>query len=212
MAKYTGPVCRLSRRAGRDLEGLKSRLRSLESKCKKFNQPPGQHGPQKKDKGNKSNYARSMNAKYCARRTYGVLERQFRRYYREAARQKGSTGEVLLQLLERRLDNVVYRMGFAVTRAEARQLVSHRSILVNGKIVNIPSYMVAPGDVVEVKEKSKSQARIQVALELAQQLNSISDWLAVDVKAMQGTFKYIPQRSELPADFNEQLIVELYSK
>jgi small subunit ribosomal protein S4 len=149
--------------------------------------------------------------KQMIRRVYGVLERQFRRYYKEAARQKGATGEMLLKLLECRLDNVVYRMGFAATRAEARQLVSHRTVMVNGKILNIPSYQVHPGDVIEIKEKAKAQSRIQAALEFAKQ-RSQPQWVDVDLQKLQGTFKAVPDRSDLPSEFNENLVVELYSK
>jgi small subunit ribosomal protein S4 len=149
--------------------------------------------------------------KQMIRRVYGVLERQFRRYYKEAARQKGATGEILLKLLECRLDNIVYRMGFASTRAEARQIVNHRAVLVNGKIVNIPSYQVSPGDVIEIKEKCKAQGRIQAALEFAKQ-RSQPQWIEVDVQKLQGIFKTVPDRSDLPAEFNENLVVELYSK
>jgi small subunit ribosomal protein S4 len=206
MAKYTGPTCKLARREGTDLF-LKSGVRALDTKCK-VDVPPGQHGQKK---GRLSDYGVQLRQKQMLRRIYGVLEKQFRRYYQEAARKKGSTGEILLQLLERRLDNVVYRMGFATTRAEARQLVSHRTVLVNGKVVNIPSYQVSPGDVIEIREKSKSQLRIQAALQLAQQ-RQLSAWLDVDTTKLSGSFKSIPERSELPAEFNEHLIVELYSK
>lgn len=206
MARYLGSTCKLARREGIDLQ-LKSSVRTLESKCK-IALPPGQHGQKR---GRLSDYGVQLRQKQMIRRIYGVLERQFRRYYKEASRQKGATGELLLKLLECRLDNVVYRMGFASTRAEARQLVSHRSILVNNKIVNIPSCQIFPGDVVEIKEKSKSQGRIKAALELAKQKNQ-SQWIEVDVKKLQGVFKSVPDRSDLPSEFNENLIVELYSK
>lgn len=206
MARYLGPTCKLARREGTDLH-LKSGVRALDSKCK-LSLAPGQHG---KNKGRLSGYGVQLRQKQMIRRIYGVLERQFRRYYQEASRQKGATGEILLKLLEARLDNVVYRMGFASTRAEARQLVTHRSILVNGKIVSIPSYQLKPGDTVEVKEKSKSQGRIQAALELAKQ-KSQPQWIEIDTQKLQGVFKSIPERSELPAEYNENLIVELYSK
>jgi len=206
MARYLGSTCKLARREGTDLQ-LKSGVRTLESKCK-LTVPPGQHGQKR---GRLTDYGVQWRQKQMIRRMYGVLERQFRKYYQEASRQKGATGEIILQILERRLDNVVYRMGFASTRAEARQLVSHRCILVNGKIVNIPSYQVAPGDAVEIKEKSKSQGRIQAAIELAKQ-KSQPQWIEVDIKKLQGIFKSVPERSDLPAEFNENLIVEFYSK
>ena len=205
MARYLESVCKKQRSLNMDLS-LKSGVRSTESKQRK--NAPGQHG-QKRGRG--SDYAIALRAKQVVRYFYGVLERQFRKYFDMAVKQKGATGENLLKLLERRLDNVVYRMGFATTRAEARQLVSHRSILVNGQIVNIPSYQVSPGDVIEVKEKSKAQARIQAALELAKNRNQ-PQWIEVDTKKLQGVFKAIPERTDLPPDFNENLIVELYSK
>jgi len=206
MARYLGPTCKLARRVGTDLQ-LKSGMRALESKCK-ISIAPGMHGAKK---GRSSDYGMMLRQKQMIRRIYGVLERQFRRYYQKASKQKGVTGENLLKLLECRLDNVVYRMGFATTRAEARQLVSHRSILVNGKITNIPSYQVLPGDSIEIKEKSKGQTRIQAALELNKQKTQ-PGWIEVDVKKLQGTFKTVPDRSELPAEFNENLVVEYYSK
>lgn len=206
MARYLGSTCKLSRREGADLQ-LKSGARALDSKCK-LAVAPGQHGQKR---GRLSDYGVQLRQKQMIRRIYGVLERQFRNYYKSAARQKGITGELLLKLLERRLDNVVYRMGFASTRAEARQLVSHRAVLVNNKIVNIPSYQVMPGDVVEIREKSKTQGRILAALELAK-LRNQPQWLEVDVKKLQGVFKSIPDRSDLSAGFNENLVVELYSK
>lgn len=206
MARYLGSTCKLARREGVDLD-LKSGIRSLDSKCK-LSVPPGQHGQKK---GRLSDYGVQLRQKQMIRRIYGVLERQFENYYKKATKQKGVTGELLLKLLERRLDNVVYRMGFATTRAEARQLVSHRCILVNGKIVNIPSYQVSPGDVVEIKEKSKTQSRILAALELAKQ-RTLSSWIEVDINKMQGLFKSIPERNDLPVEYNENLIVELYSK
>ncbi len=206
MAKYTGPRCKLSRREGTDLF-LTSGARDLKSKCK-ADVAPGQHGAKR---GRLSDYGNQLRAKQVIRRLYGVLEKQFRNYYIKAARKKGSTGENLLQMLESRLDNVVYRMGFGSTRAESRQLVSHRAIMVNGKTINISSYQVEPGDVVAVREKSKAQLRIQGALDLAQNRGK-SEWVDVDVKAMQGTFKALPVRSELPSEINEQLVVELYSK
>ena len=207
MAKYTGPKCKLSRREGADLM-LKSRARSLESKCK-IEKPPGQHGGLRQRR--LSDYALMLREKQKLRRMYGVLEKQFRRYYHEAARRKGSTGENLLQLLECRLDNVVYRMGFGVTRAECRQLVNHKAIQVNGGCVNIASYQVKPEDVVSVREKSRAQVRIQDSLGVAEQYG-FPDWVDVDVNKMEGKFKAVPQRTELPPDINELLVVEYYSK
>ncbi|QXP84510.1 30S ribosomal protein S4 [Methylococcus sp. ANG] len=206
MARYLGPKCKLSRREGTDLF-LKSRGKSLESKCK-LDQPPGQHG-QKRPR--LSDYAAQLREKQKLRRIYGVMERQFRNYYAEASRLKGSTGENLLALLECRLDNVVYRMGFASTRAEARQLVSHKAINLNGRTLNIPSYQVRSGDVVQIREKAKSQGRVKDALQVTEQYGFPS-WVDVDVKSMKGTFKSAPERSELGSDINEQLVVELYSK
>ncbi len=206
MARYIGPKCKLARREGTDLF-LKSGVRPLESKCK-LDTPPGQHGQRRT---RLSDYGLQLREKQKLRRIYGVLERQFRNYYKAAARRKGSTGENLLQLLEGRLDNVVWRMGFASTRAEARQLVSHRGILVNGVSVNIPSYQVQAGDVVAVREKSQKQGRVQAAMELAQQ-NGLVDWVEVDTKKFEGVFKAVPERSDLSADINEHLVVELYSK
>ncbi len=206
MARYIGPKCKLARREGTDLF-LKSGMRPLESKCK-LDTPPGQHGQRRT---RVSDYGLQLREKQKLRRIYGILERQFRNYYKTAARLKGSTGENLLQLLESRLDNVVWRMGFGTTRAEARQLVSHRGVLVNGRTVNIPSYQVAPGDEVSVREKARKQSRIQGALELAQQ-NGFVDWVEVDPKQFQGTFKARPERAELSAEINEHLVVELYSK
>lgn len=206
MARYLGPKLKLSRREGTDLF-LKSGVRAIESKCK-IDTAPGQHGARR---GRLSDYGIQLREKQKVRRMYGVLEKQFRNYYKEAARLKGNTGENLLQLLEQRLDNVVYRMGFASTRAEARQLVSHKAIVVNGKVVNIPSYNVSAEDVVSVREKSKKQARIVAALELADQREKPT-WIEVDSKKMEGVFKRVPERTDLSADINEQLIVELYSK
>ena len=206
MARYTGPRCKLSRREGMDLM-LTSGVRDLKSKCR-IETAPGQHGVRR---GRLSDYGNQLRAKQVLRRLYGVLEKQFRNYYKVAAKQKGSTGEKLLQALESRLDNVVYRMGFASTRAESRQLVTHRAFVLNDKITNIPSYQVKPGDVIAVRQQAKKQLRIQAALELAQQHNQPA-WIELDVKAMQGTFKAVPLRSELPPDLQEQLVVELYSK
>lgn len=206
MARYLGPKLKLSRREGTDLF-LKSGVRAIDSKCK-IETAPGQHGARR---GRLSDYGVQLREKQKVRRMYGVLEKQFRNYYKEAARLKGNTGENLLQLLEQRLDNVVYRMGFASTRSEARQLVSHKAILVNGKVVNIPSFNVKAEDVVAVREKAKKQARIVAALELADQREKPT-WLEVDNSKMEGTFKRSPERTDLPAEINEQLIVELYSK
>jgi small subunit ribosomal protein S4 len=206
MARYIGPKCKLARREGTDLF-LKSGVRAIESKCK-IDQAPGVHGAAR---GKVSEYGLQLREKQKVRRIYGVLEKQFRRYYQEAVRRRGATGENLLQLLESRLDNVVYRMGFASTRAEARQLVSHNSILVNGKAVNIPSFSVSAGDVVSVREKAKKQERIASALELAGQRGTFT-WVEVDSTKMEGVYKSAPDRSDLSADIQEHLIVELYSK
>jgi small subunit ribosomal protein S4 len=196
------------RREGADLS-LKSSRRAVDTKCK-IDNPPGMHGAGTR-KPRVSDYGLQLREKQKLRRIYGILERQFRNYYKEASRIKGSTGENLLQLLEARLDNVVYRMGFGSTRAEARQLVSHKAIMVNGEIVNIPSYVVSPDDVVSVRERSRKQARIAESLALAEQIG-FSDWVDVNQTKFEGTFKALPDRSELPPDINEQLVVELYSK
>ncbi|MDT0619374.1 30S ribosomal protein S4 [Salinisphaera sp. P385] len=209
MAKFIGPKCKLSRRAGTDLF-LKGRGRSLEGKCK-LDSPPGARGGGGQRRQRLSDYALQLREKQKLRHMYGVLERQFRNYYKKAAQQKGATGTLLLQLLERRLDNVVYRMGFASTRAEARQLVSHRLIAVNGYPVNIPSYQVKEGDEIEVREKAKQQTRIHAAIEVASQLG-ISDWVDVDEKKLTGTFKTVPDRDQILQEINENLVVELYSK
>ncbi|CNQ80682.1 TPA: 30S ribosomal protein S4 [Neisseria gonorrhoeae] len=206
MARYIGPKCKLARREGTDLF-LKSARRSLDSKCK-IDSASGQHGAKKP---RLSDYGLQLREKQKIRRIYGVLERQFRRYFAEADRRKGSTGELLLQLLESRLDNVVYRMGFGSTRAEARQLVSHKAIVVNGQVVNIPSFQVKAGDVVSVREKAKKQVRIQEALGLATQIG-LPGWVSVDADKLEGVFKNMPDRSELTGDINEQLVVEFYSK
>jgi small subunit ribosomal protein S4 len=208
MARYIGPTCKLARREGVDLD-LKSPARGLESKCK-LAQLPGQHASSRRMR--LSDYALQLREKQKVRRIYGVLERQFRNYYKNAARQKGATGENLLRLLECRLDNVVYRMGFAVTRAQARQMVSHKGISVNGQTVNIPSYQVRPEDVVAIREKAKKQLRIKEAIKLSQEMDLVSPWMEVDGKKMEGVFKAYPDRQELSADINESLIVELYSK
>ena len=206
MARYLGPTCKLARREGTDLF-LKSGVRPIDSKCK-TDTKPGQHGQRR---GRLLDYGVQLREKQKVRRTYGVLEKQFRGYYKEAARLKGATGENLLQLLECRLDNVVYRMGFGSTRAEARQLVSHKSICVNGDVVNIPSYQVRAGDVVSVREKSRQQLRVKSALELSAQRTEV-DWVSVDQSKMEGEFTRKPDRMELPSEINENLIVELYSK
>lgn len=206
MARYIGPKCRLARREGVDLE-LKSGVRPLESKCN-MSAAAGQHGARR---GRLSDYGGQLREKQKLKRIYGVLERQFRNYYKKAAQKKGSTGENLLQLLEQRLDNVVYRMGYGSTRAEARQLVSHGAIEVNGQRVTIASYQVQAEDVVAVREKSRNQVRIQSALEMASQRGFV-DWVEVDTSKMTGQFKRIPERIDLSADINESLVVELYSK
>ena len=206
MARYLGPKCKLSRREGTDLF-LKSRARPIDSKCK-IDKIPGETGTRQR---RLSDYAIQLREKQKLRRIYCILEKQFRSYYKEAARRRGSTGENLLSILECRLDNVVYRMGFGVTRNESRQLVSHKSILVNGNSVNIPSYQVESSDVISIREKSKKQVRIQDSLTIAEQIG-FPDWLDVETKKMEGIFKSVPDRSELPPDINEQLVVELYSK
>lgn len=206
MARYIGPKCKLARREGTDLF-LKSGVRSIESKCK-IDQLPGQHGAGRK---RVTEYGLQLREKQKVRRMYGVLEKKFRLYYKEADRRKGSTGVNLLQILESRLDNVVYRMGFASTRAEARQLVSHKAIVVNGQIVNIPSFEVNAGDIVSIREKSRNQTRIATALDLNAQAGTVS-WVEVNKSAFEGTFKNLPDRSDLSADISENLIVELYSK
>jgi small subunit ribosomal protein S4 len=206
MARYLGPKCKLSRREGTDLF-LKSGIRPLESKCK-LEVPPGgasQRRPRLSD------YGMQLREKQKLRRMYGILERQFRGYYKRAAQLKGSTGENLLRLLEGRLDNVVYRMGFAATRAEARQLVSHKSIVVNGRIVNIPSAQLKAGDAVSVRDKAQKQLRIQSAIEISGQVG-LPDWVDVDAKKMTGVLKSLPDREDILPDINENLVVELYSK
>jgi small subunit ribosomal protein S4 len=206
MARYLGPKLKLSRREGTDLF-LKSGVRPIDSKCK-IDNAPGQHGIRR---GRLSDYAIQLREKQKVRRIYGVLEKQFRNYYKAADRKKGATGENLLKLLESRLDNVVYRMGYGSTRAESRQLVSHKAVTVNGGIVNVASYRVKADDIVAVTEKSKGQLRIQAALQLAAQRGQV-DWVEVNAEKMEGTFKRLPDREELPAEINENLIVELYSK
>ena len=206
MARYLGPTLKLSRREGTDLM-LKSGVRPIESKCN-VETAPGQHGARR---GRASDYALQLREKQKVRRMYGVLEKQFRNYYKEADRLKGATGENLLKLLERRLDNVVYRMGFGSTRSESRQLVSHKSIMVNARIVNIASYLVSPNDVVSIREKSKGQLRIAAALQISAQRGT-SPWVEVDLNKLEGVYKRAPDRGELPNEINENLIVELYSK
>jgi small subunit ribosomal protein S4 len=207
VARYTGPKAKLSRREGTDLF-LKSARRALDSKSK-LDSKPGQHG--RTSGARTSDFGLQLREKQKVKRMYGILERQFRRYFAEAERQRGSTGENLLKLLERRLDNVIYRMGFGSTRAEARQLVSHKAVLVNGQVLNIPSALVSPNDVISIREKSKKQARIQDSLNLAEQ-SGFPGWVSVDKTKMEGVFKTIPDRADLTADINESLIVELYSR
>ena len=208
MARYIGPTCKLARREGADLS-LKSPARAIDSKCK-LEQKPGQHGAARK--GKLSDYAVQLREKQKVKRIYGLLERQFRNYYKKASQKKGNTGESLLQLLESRLDNVVYRMGFAVTRPSARQLVSHNAVTVNGKAVNLPSYQVRPGDAIALTERGQRQLRVQEALTLSQEMDLAPHWVEVDAKKFSGLFKAVPDRGDLPSDINEALIVELYSK
>ncbi|CAM2150123.1 30S ribosomal subunit protein S4 [Pararobbsia alpina] len=207
MARYTGPKAKLARREGTDLF-LKSARRSLADKCK-LDSKPGQHG--RTSGARTSDYGTQLREKQKVKRIYGVLERQFRRYFAEAAGRKGNTGETLLQLLESRLDNVVYRMGFGSTRAEARQLVSHAAIVVNGVVANVPSMQIKPGTVIAIREKARKQVRIAEALSLAEQVG-LPSWVAVDSKKLEGTFKSVPERSDIAGDINESLIVELYSR
>ena len=206
MARYLGPKCKLSRREGCDLL-LKSSVRDYKSKCKS-EKLPGQHGDKKP---RLNGYGIQLREKQKIRRLYGVLEKQFRNYYKMAARMEGSTGENLMSLLERRLDNIVYRMGFASTRAEARQLVAHKAILVNDKIVNVPSFLVSPGDMITVRQKAKGQDRIQAALALSEQ-RTPCDWITVDTSSFKGTFSTAPTLTDLSSDYNVNLVVELYSK
>lgn len=208
MARYTGPKAKLSRREGTDLF-LKSARRGLDTKCK-LDSKPGQHG--RTSGARPSDYGLQLREKQKVKRIYGILERQFRRYFEEAERRKGNTGENLLQLLETRLDNVVYRMGFAVTRPAARQLVSHRGVTVNGKPVNLPSYAVKAGDAIALSEKAQKQLRVKESLTLAEQMNLSPSWVEVDSNKFAGVFKAVPDRADLPSDINEALIVELYSK
>ena len=207
MARYIGPKCKLSRREGRDLL-LKSGIRSHDSKCKSET-VPGQHGRTRRPRI--SDYGVQLREKQKVRRIYGVMEKQFKTYYKRAAKKKGVTGDNLLQILESRLDNVVYRMGFASTRAEARQLVSHKAILVNDKKVNIPSYQLNPGDNISLTNKAQSQTRVQQSLEIAKNREEC-DWVDVDEGNFSGVYKAIPERSSLDTDINENLIIELYSK
>ena len=206
MARYRGPSLRLSRREGTDLL-LKSGVRAIESKCN-MDTVPGDHGARR---GRLSDYGLQLREKQKVRRMYGVLEKQFRNYYKKAASLKGNTGENLLSLLEKRLDNVVYRMGFGSTRAEARQMVSHKAFKVNGQVVNIPSYQVQDGDEIEVRERKKSHLRIASALKIAASREEC-DWVEVDDKNLKGVFKSAPDRADLGTEINENLIIELYSK
>ena len=207
MARYIGPKCKLSRREGRDLL-LKSGIRSHDSKCKSET-VPGQHGRTRRPRI--SDYGVQLREKQKVRRIYGVMEKQFKTYYKQAARTKGVTGDNLLQMLESRLDNVVYRMGFASTRAEARQLVSHKAILVNDKKVNIPSYQLNPGDNISLSNKAQSQSRVKQSLEIAKNREEC-DWVDVNEGLFSGIYKAIPERGSLDTDINENLIIELYSK
>jgi small subunit ribosomal protein S4 len=209
MARYTGPTCKLARREGADL-GLKSPARALDSKCK-LEQKPGQHGANVR-RGKLSDYATQLREKQKVKRIYGLLERQFRNYYKKAATKKGNTGDNLLQMLETRLDNVVYRMGFAITRPAARQLVSHRGVTVNGKSVNLPSYAVKAGDAIALSERAATQLRVKDSMTVSQQMDLSPSWVEVDAGKFAGVFKAVPVRSDLPSDINEALIVELYSK
>lgn len=207
MARYIGPTCKLARREGTDLF-LKSPVRPLDSKCR-LERKPGQTLAGRRPRV--TVYGTQLREKQKMRRIYGIMEKQFRNYYKKAAQKKGSTGENLLELLESRLDNVVYRMGFAVTRAEARQLVGHKAISVNGKLVNVPSYQISAGDEIAIRDKAKNQLRVQAALDIAEQVGT-PEWLEVDLKARKGVFKNAPDRSDLPAEIDESLVVALYSK
>ena len=207
MARYLGPKCKLSRREGTDLF-LKSGIKPIENKCK-LNTIPGSKVGSRRER--LSDYGIQLREKQKLRRMYGVLEKQFRNYYKKASKAKGSTGENLLRLLETRLDNMVYRMGFAVTRAEARQLVSHKAIIVNGSIINIPSYEISASDEISVTEKAQQQLRVKNAVNIASQLG-ISEWLSVDLKKLKGTVSSIPEREDILPDINENLVVEYYSK
>jgi len=207
VARYIGPKCKLSRREGTDLF-LKSARRSLDSKCK-LESKPGQHG--RTSGARTSDYGLQLREKQKLKRMYGILEKQFRKYFEEADRRKGNTGENLIQLLESRLDNVVYRMGFGSTRAEARQLVSHKALMLNGHTANVPSIIVKAGDVITVREKAKKQARIQEALQLASS-QGMPQWVSVDATKLEGTFKQAPDRADVARDVNESMVVELYSR
>lgn len=207
MARYIGPKCKLARREGTDMF-LKSPARTIESKCK-FDRPPGFKAGARRPRT--TVYGTQLREKQKMRRMYGIMEKQFASYYKKAAAAKGSTGHNLWHLLEARLDNVVYRMGYGVTRAECRQLVSHKAILVNGQNVNIPSFQVSPGDVVEVREKSKKQLRVTSAIEIVEQIGFV-DWVDLDVAKVSGVFKALPERDQLPPDIQETLVVALYSK
>ena len=207
MARYLGPKCKLSRREGTDLF-LKSGIKPIENKCK-LNTIPGSKVGSRRER--LADYGIQLREKQKLRRMYGVLEKQFRNYYKKASKAKGSTGENLLKLLETRLDNMVYRMGFAVTRAEARQLVSHKAIIVNGSIINIPSYEISASDEISVTEKAQQQLRVKNAVNIASQLG-ISEWLSVDLKKLKGTVSSIPEREDILPDINENLVVEYYSK
>lgn len=208
MARYLGPTCKLARREGTDLF-LKSPARALDSKCK-LDKKPGVHGAAKNKKS--SDYAGQLREKQKVKRMYGILERQFRNYYKRASNQRGASGENLLRLLEGRLDNIVFRMGFAATRSEARQLVSHRAILLNGRSVNVPSCQVKAGDVVAIAERAKDQLRIKQAVTLSQEFDTVPSWVEVDASKLSGSIKSLPERSDLSQEINENLIVELYSK
>jgi len=207
MARYLGPKCKLSRREGTDLF-LKSGIKPIENKCK-LNTIPGSMVGSRRER--LSDYGIQLREKQKLRRMYGVLEKQFRNYYKKAAKSKGSTGENLLKLLETRLDNMVYRMGFAVTRAEARQLVNHKAIIVNGSVINIPSYEVSANDEISVTEKAQKQLRVKNAVNIASQLG-ISEWLSVDLKKLKGIVSSVPEREDILPDINENLVVEYYSK
>jgi len=208
MARYIGPTCKLARREGADLS-LKSPARALDSKCK-LEQKPGQHGAARK--GRLSDYGVQLREKQKVKRIYGLLERQFHKYYEKASNQKGNTGENLLRALESRLDNIIYRMGFAVTRAQARQLVSHGAVSVNTKRVNLPSFQVKPGDEVALTESARAQLRVQESVTVSQEMDLVPQWVEVDAKKFSGVLKALPERSDLPSDINESLIIELYSK
>ncbi|VFP78299.1 30S ribosomal protein S4 [Buchnera aphidicola (Cinara cuneomaculata)] len=206
MAKYLGPKLKLSRREGSDLF-LKSGVRAIESKCN-IDQAPGQHGLRKL---RLSEYAKQLREKQKLRRLYGILERQFHNYYKKASKLKGNTGQNLLFLLENRLDNIVYRMGFGTTRAESRQLINHKSVCVNNRVVNIPSFQVSVDDKISIRKKSRNQLRIQAAIEIMKQREP-SSWLKVNYKMMEGIFLRAVERNDLSSDINEHLIIELYSK